>query len=178
MHDPDSVGWLATAWTQGKESHDDDWFHEDMQTLNPSLHMTSLLPIYQHHYKACGFYTMDDTTPIFEHSYSHAAVSAQTALIAAQYLWEHKNVPCVYALTTHPGHHARTRAYEGYCFFNNAALAVKGWLQRMTDSEKSNKVAVLDLDVHAGNGTQEIFYTSPILSISIHSDPLITPSPC
>lgn len=76
---------------------------------------------------------------------------------------------CIYALTTHPGHHAKTQAYEGYCFWNNAALAIHELLQEVQPSE----IAVLDLDVHAGNGTQEIFYHSSLLTISIHSDPLI-----
>ena len=59
----------------------------------------------------------------------------------------------------------RTRDLRGYCFLNNAAIAAN-WLSQ------EGKIAILDVDFHAGNGTQEIFYErSDVLTISLHADP-------
>jgi acetoin utilization deacetylase AcuC-like enzyme len=70
-----------------------------------------------------------------------------------------------FALCRPPGHHAGKDYAGGYCFINNASVAAN-WL-----SDKG-KVAVLDVDYHCGNGTQDIFYErSDVLTISIHADP-------
>ena len=70
-----------------------------------------------------------------------------------------------YALCRPPGHHAGRALYGGYCYLNNAALAAARLSQHQP-------VAVLDIDYHHGNGTQDIFYdTDRILFISIHADP-------
>jgi acetoin utilization deacetylase AcuC-like enzyme len=64
-----------------------------------------------------------------------------------------------------PGHHAGKDYAGGYCFINNASVAAH-WLS------SSGKVAVLDIDYHCGNGTQDIFYErADVLTISIHADP-------
>ncbi|GAQ90673.1 Histone deacetylase complex catalytic component HDA1 [Klebsormidium nitens] len=71
-----------------------------------------------------------------------------------------------YALVRPPGHHAQTDRADGYCFVNNAGVAVAQARQSGFD-----KIAVIDIDVHHGNGTQEGFYTSPdVLTISLHMD--------
>lgn len=73
-----------------------------------------------------------------------------------------------YAVTTHPGHHASSDSFGGYCYINHAAMAAR-YLQTEYDFAK---VAVLDVDYHAGNGTVSIFYCDPsVLTISIHCDP-------
>jgi acetoin utilization deacetylase AcuC-like enzyme len=64
-----------------------------------------------------------------------------------------------------PGHHAGREIAGGTCFFNNAAIAAQ-WLTQF------GKVVLLDVDYHAGNGTQAIFYArSDVLTISLHTDP-------
>ncbi|HZX90386.1 MAG TPA: histone deacetylase family protein, partial [Rudaea sp.] len=66
-----------------------------------------------------------------------------------------------------PGHHAGHSTYGGYCYLNNAALAA----QELRD-RGSARVAVLDVDYHHGNGTQEIFYArDDVLFVSIHGTP-------
>jgi acetoin utilization deacetylase AcuC-like enzyme len=66
-----------------------------------------------------------------------------------------------------PGHHAAHDLYGGYCFLNNAAIAA----QYLRDAGAA-RVAVLDVDFHHGNGTQDIFYArSDILYVSLHGDP-------
>jgi len=74
------------------------------------------------------------------------------------------------ALTTHPGHHASSNTCAGYCYLNSAA-----WVARTMREEwpgELPKVAVLDVDYHAGNGTVGIFWFDPdVLVCSIHADP-------
>ena len=66
-----------------------------------------------------------------------------------------------------PGHHAARDYYGGYCFLNNAAIAA----QRLRD-DGAARVAILDVDYHHGNGTQDIFYErADVLYASIHADP-------
>jgi len=72
----------------------------------------------------------------------------------------------VYGLCRPPGHHAQPDRAGGFCYLNNAALAAM-WLRKTRE-----KVAVLDIDVHHGNGTQQIFYRrDDVMTVSIHSDP-------
>ena len=73
-----------------------------------------------------------------------------------------------FALVRPPGHHAGKYSAGGFCIFNNIAIAAEHLLKRF----KLNKVLILDIDAHHGNGTQEFFYeTSKVLYISIHQDP-------
>jgi acetoin utilization deacetylase AcuC-like enzyme len=89
--------------------------------------------------------------------------SVNCALSAAQAVAEEARAS--FALCRPPGHHAGKSNCGGYCYFNNAAIAAN-WLCG------KGKVALLDIDYHAGNGTQEIFYERrDVLSISIHADP-------
>jgi len=72
-----------------------------------------------------------------------------------------------YALTRPPGHHAAADSYAGYCFLNNAAIAAQAW------SELGARVAILDVDYHHGNGTQQIFYDrNDVCFVSLHADPV------
>src|SRR5690606_16740289 len=73
-----------------------------------------------------------------------------------------------YALVRPPGHHAERRAFGGFCYFNSAAVAAH-YLSAQ------GRVAVLDIDYHHGNGTQDIFYArSDVLTVSIHGHPRFT----
>jgi acetoin utilization deacetylase AcuC-like enzyme len=71
-----------------------------------------------------------------------------------------------YALARPPGHHAAADSFAGYCYLNNVAIAAKAWTAR------GARVAVLDVDYHHGNGTQQIFYDrDDVLFVSLHADP-------
>lgn len=110
-----------------------------------------------------GYYTMDLSAPITAGTYPAAYASAQCALGAAQETA--KSGKNTFALCRPPGHHAGKANCGGYCYINNAAVAAN-WLA------SKGKVALLDVDYHAGNGTQDIFYERvDVLSISIHGDP-------
>ena len=75
--------------------------------------------------------------------------------------------PVAYGLCRPPGHHATTSLYGGYCFFNNAAIAAAHVV-----SATGGRVAVLDVDYHHGNGTQQIFYErDDVAFVSLHGDP-------
>ncbi len=71
-----------------------------------------------------------------------------------------------YALCRPSGHHARADRGTGFCYLNNSAIAAQRLRSRF------GKVAIIDVDVHHGDGTQQIFYNRPdVLTISIHGDP-------
>ena len=113
-----------------------------------------------------GYYAMAAETSISAGSWEAACASADVALTAAARIRVGERG--VFALCRPPGHHAARDLYGGYCFLNNAAIAA----QYLRD-HGSSRVAILDVDFHHGNGTQDIFYErSDVLYSSIHGDPL------
>jgi acetoin utilization deacetylase AcuC-like enzyme len=109
-------------------------------------------------------YQADGSCPIGEKTWEAAYWSAQSALGAADALiaGEHSS----YAVCRPPGHHARKDAAGGFCYLNNAAIAAEHLKSRF------GRVAILDTDMHHGQGIQEIFYDrSDVLYVSIHGDP-------
>jgi acetoin utilization deacetylase AcuC-like enzyme len=106
---------------------------------------------------------MDLSAPIVAGTWNAAYESAQIALSGASAMLHGEQ--SVFALCRPPGHHAGRSTCGGYCYINNAAVAAQ-WLAQ------KEKIALLDIDYHAGNGTQDIFYESDqVLTISIHADP-------
>ncbi|MFS8007715.1 putative histone deacetylase [Helianthus anomalus] len=96
-------------------------------------------------------------------SWNAALLAAGTTLSAMKYILDGHGKIC-YALVRPPGHHAQPTQADGYCFLNNAGLAV----QYALDSG-CKRVAVIDIDVHYGNGTAEGFYRSDkVLTVSLH----------
>lgn len=109
-------------------------------------------------------YLADGSCPVGEQTWRAAYWSAQSAVAGAKALLDGE--PNAYALCRPPGHHARTDAAGGFCYLNNAAIAAQFLLQGYS------RVAVLDTDMHHGQGIQEIFYTRrDVLYVSIHGDP-------
>ncbi|MCF2515908.1 histone deacetylase family protein [Sphingomonas sp. G124] len=113
-----------------------------------------------------GRYSFDAATPIAEGTWVASYWSAQTALTALAALLDGE-ASTSFALCRPPGHHAGRDYCGGYCYLNNAAIAA----QRAR--RQGRRVAILDLDYHHGNGTQDIFYDDPdIFFASIHADPV------
>ncbi len=113
-----------------------------------------------------GRFCFDTYTPILKHTYEVALDSASLAHEASQHLLLDPIEP-IYALCRPPGHHAEHAMSGGYCYFNNAAVAAQ-------NLSMHGKVAVLDVDFHHGNGTQNIFYErEDVLTVSIHADPKV-----
>ena len=112
-----------------------------------------------------GFHQTDTSCPISSGTWEAAYWSAQTAISAAHDVAA--NGQHVYALCRPPGHHAFADLAGGFCFLNNAAIAAE------TLRQQGLRPAILDVDVHHGNGTQGIFYhRSDVLTVSIHADPI------
>ncbi|MBV9167008.1 MAG: class II histone deacetylase [Solirubrobacterales bacterium] len=108
----------------------------------------------------------DGTTPFGRGGFEIAQLAAGGAVSAVEAVFSGE-VDNVYALVRPPGHHGLADRGMGFCVFNNAAIAIRH-LQRTTAIDR---IAVVDWDVHHGNGTQEIFYEDPrVLVISVHQD--------
>lgn len=159
VHDKDYLDFLASSWSEWLASEP-----RDPSTLLPATFAlrrspprpTSLLG-------RAGYYMMDLSACLVEGTYAAALVSAYCALSAAESVANGE--PSAFGLCRPPGHHAGKDYAGGYCFINNASAAAN-WL-----SAKGN-VALLDIDYHCGNGTQDIFYErADVLTISIHADP-------
>lgn len=112
-----------------------------------------------------GLYSMDNGTPMAEGTWAAAKAGADAAASAADRVA--RGARAAFCCTRPPGHHAGPDFMGGYCFLNNAAVAAQ-WLR----NQGVQRVALLDVDYHHGNGTQSIFYgRSDVLFVSIHGDP-------
>ncbi|MEQ8965077.1 MAG: histone deacetylase family protein [Azospirillaceae bacterium] len=112
-----------------------------------------------------GFHMADTACPMAEGTWEAATASANTAAHAASLVAS--GAPAAYALCRPPGHHAFADMAGGFCFLNNTAIAAQVLRDR-----GAARVAVLDVDLHHGNGTQGIFFARPdVLTVSIHADP-------
>jgi acetoin utilization deacetylase AcuC-like enzyme len=112
-----------------------------------------------------GYHMADTSCPISEHTFESSCWSAWTAVAAAESV--EAGVSSAYALCRPPGHHAFADVAGGFCFFNNSGIAA----QRLRKS--ADRVAILDVDLHHGNGTQGVFYRrADVLTVSIHADPV------
>ena len=112
-----------------------------------------------------GYHMADTSCPISAETWESACWSAWSAVDAADAVLQGERT--AYALCRPPGHHAFADVAGGFCFINNSAVAAQRLLS------KSNRVAILDVDLHHGNGTQGIFYArSDVLTVSIHADPV------
>ena len=113
-----------------------------------------------------GLYSMDNGSPLSAGTWAAAKAGADAAASAAALIGEGSRA--VFCCSRPPGHHAGADFMGGYCFLNNAAVAAQALRQGGAD-----RVAVLDVDYHHGNGTQSIFYDrADVLFVSLHGDPL------
>ena len=111
-----------------------------------------------------GRYAYDTCTPIAEGTWTSAYWNVQTALGALDAVLGGEGA--AFALCRPPGHHCGADYMGGYCYLNTAAIAAEAAIAA------GRRVAILDIDYHHGNGTQDIFYDrSDVLFVSIHADP-------
>jgi acetoin utilization deacetylase AcuC-like enzyme len=116
------------------------------------------------HAKA-GWYCYDTMTLVGPGTWQAARAAADCALTAVDVVVA--GASSAYALCRPPGHHVTAAAYGGSCYLNNAAIAA----QALRTSGRE-RVAVVDLDAHHGNGTESIFYSrDDVLYGSVHIDP-------
>lgn len=160
VHDADYVDFLRTAW--------DEWRAEGFEgdaiaTSFAVRRMTQRVP--NNIDGRIGYYSFAAETAITEGTWNAALASCAVAQDGARAILGGQS--SAFALCRPPGHHAARDLFGGYCFINNAAVAA-----RMFTSAGNDRVAVLDIDFHHGNGTQDIFYESDdVLFCSLHGQP-------
>ncbi len=166
VHDPAMLAYLEDAWrdwrTQGEDA--DEIFAD-----------TFALPAYREGMgpgreprtprARIGRWCFDTATPVVEGTYPAARAAVDVALTASELVLGGEGF--AYGLCRPPGHHAARALFGGYCFFNNAAIVAEDLVRRT-----GGRVAILDVDYHHGNGTQQIFYArEDVLYVSLHGDP-------
>ena len=110
-----------------------------------------------------GYYCIDTFTPLHRQAYDVARTATDAAYTAATALLQ--GYRAAYALVRPPGHHAERKVFGGFCYLNNSSVAAN-MLSRQ------GRVALLDVDYHHGNGSQDIFYErDDVLTVSIHGNP-------
>ena len=167
IHDSGYIQFLKTAWSIWKNTPDSGT--EIIPNVHPGRNMNaspnSIISL-------AGHYQADTACPIGEGTYEGIIASSDVAVSGAYAIMtDIKNgnsKSFAYSLCRPPGHHAFADQAGGFCFFNNAAIAAQVCLDN-----GAKRVAILDVDVHHGNGTQGIFYhRSDVFTISLHGDPL------
>ncbi len=112
-----------------------------------------------------GWWGLDTSNPLVAGTYGAACAAVDVALTAADLVLGGETA--AYGLCRPPGHHAARAMYGGYCFFNNAAIAAEAIVR-----QTGEPVAILDVDYHHGNGTQQIFWRrGDVPYVSLHADP-------
>jgi acetoin utilization deacetylase AcuC-like enzyme len=166
VHDPGLLRFLAEAWPQARreaiarpalipEGFGTRGYFQEMGTAREPKAISG----------RAGYWALDTSTPIVPGTYAAARAAVDVALTAADLVLDGEQA--AYGLCRPPGHHAARSMYGGYCFFNNAAIAAD-WLAKRS----GERVAILDVDFHHGNGTQQIFWRrDDVLYVSIHADP-------
>jgi acetoin utilization deacetylase AcuC-like enzyme len=163
VHDRRYLRFLETLWERWKRIPDAgetplaNVFALGRATLPPASYPDSVVG-------QCGWHLGDGSCPIAAETWTSARASAATAAHGAELVL--RGEALVYALCRPPGHHAAADMAAGFCYINNTALAA----EILTRAGK--RTAILDIDVHHGNGTEAIFYDrADVLTVSIHAHP-------
>jgi acetoin utilization deacetylase AcuC-like enzyme len=160
VHSPAYLRFLETAWEEWSALPDSG--PEMIANMHPVRHAATYPT---HIVGKLGWHTVDTACPIGPGTWAGACAATDVAVTAAQLVMDGEDA--VYALCRPPGHHAYRDQAGGFCFLNNSAIAAAQLRQ------KHERVAILDVDVHHGNGTQGIFYRRPdVFTVSIHADPV------
>jgi len=172
VHDSGLVRFLETAWPEferralGSDYLVADTYPSRALYEGMSAEVIARIPEPTAVEGRAGWWGLDTANPIVAGTYEAARWAVDVALTAVDLSLAGE--PAVYGLCRPPGHHAARSMAAGYCFFNNAAIAAQE-LVRQT----GEPVAILDLDFHHGNGTQQIFWRrGDVLYVSLHGDPL------
>lgn len=159
IHSPEYLTFLQTIYTR--------WQRIDGsgEEVIPNIHPANRTDSYpKSAVGQAGFHQADTACPIASGTWEAAYWSAQSAVTGADALLS--GARATYALSRPPGHHAFGDLAGGFCFLNNSAIAA----ERLRAG--GLRPAILDVDVHHGNGTQGIFYDrDDVLTVSIHADP-------
>jgi acetoin utilization deacetylase AcuC-like enzyme len=166
VHDKDYICFLKNAWAEWELMPNSG--KEIIPNIHPGRNM-SALP--QSVISLSGHYQADTACPIGHGTWEGIQTSSDVAVSGAMAIMQDtkNNIQnsFAYSLCRPPGHHAYSDQAGGFCFFNNSAIAAQ-----YCRDHGAKKVAILDIDVHHGNGTQGIFYDrSDVMTVSLHGDP-------
>ncbi|MFH2131732.1 MAG: histone deacetylase family protein [bacterium] len=154
VHDTDFVYYIRLVSTKLKEKRP---VYPDTFPLRRLVNRPKVLAT------QAGYYCIDTGTPLYRNAYIAARAAVDTVLTATDELLSGKRL--VYAVCRPPGHHAGINFFGGFCYFNNAAIAAQYLSQE-------SRVAILDIDFHHGNGTQDVFYErNDVMTVSVHGHP-------
>ena len=161
VHDKNYVSFLQTVWKRWQEAGNSC---DAIPNIWPSRSTrTDIIP--NNIEAQLGYYALAAETSISDGTWEAVNAAKDVALTATQLVINGEKA--AFALCRPPGHHASSDQFGGYCFLNNAAIAT----QFLRDSGV-DKVSILDVDFHHGNGTQQIFYSrKDVQTQSIHGDP-------
>ena len=172
VHDQGLVRFLEVAWSEMRAQgipraflSADTYPNRSMfEGMSPDA-VAGLVREPRHAGGRAGFWGLDSAAPLVAGTYSAARGAVDVALTAVDLVLGGERA--AYGLCRPPGHHAARSMYGGYCFFNNAAIAAEA-VTRAT----GERVAIIDVDYHHGNGTQQIFWRrGDVRYVSIHADP-------
>ena len=171
VHDPGLLRFLEEAWPEVERTRlDRDYLVADtyptiklFEGMSPEFVESRREP--EDIAGRVGWWGLDTSNPLVAGTYGAARAAVDVALTTMDLVLGGETM--AYGLCRPPGHHAARSLAGGYCFLNNAAIAAEA-IVRAT----GERVAVLDLDFHHGNGTQQIFWRrGDVLYASIHADP-------
>jgi acetoin utilization deacetylase AcuC-like enzyme len=172
VHDPGLVRFLEEAWPAVVEQGIDreflvaDTYPTRGMFQGMSDELVDTRPETQAVGGRAGWWGLDSSNPIVAGTYVAARWAVDVAMTTVDVVLGGETA--AYGLCRPPGHHAAYSMAGGYCFFNNAAIAADA-ITKAT----GERVAILDVDVHHGNGTQQIFWRrEDVLYVSLHADPL------
>lgn len=159
LHDNDYVKFLETCWGEWQAAGNEG---EAIAASWPARRMQQRCPIDID--GKLGYYALAAETSITEGTWTAARASANVAIEGAERIVQEN---AAFSLCRPPGHHAATDLFGGYSFLNNAGLAAQSMLDNGAE-----RIAILDVDFHHGNGTQDIFYNrDDVLFVSLHGRP-------
>ena len=162
IHDADYIELMSSVWEEWLAT---GYKGEAIPTCWPARRMSNKIPTFVE--GKLGYYSLATETSISPGTWEAALSSKDVALTGAKLIGSGAE-QIAFSLCRPPGHHAAVDMFGGYCFINNAAVAA----QSLRD-QGAKKVAVLDVDFHHGNGTQDIFYSrDDVFFASLHGDPM------
>ncbi|MCL5069303.1 MAG: histone deacetylase [Actinobacteria bacterium] len=170
---PENLGRLASiievlgSFKHGKNLKFESPFEADNEILE-LVHNPEYIKNIEKLSSQAGFHKIDPDTIVSENTFRSAKLASGGCLKGIDLLFSERD-HVFFALVRPPGHHAFSNHGSGFCIFNNISLAAKYAMEKYN----MKKIAIIDFDVHHGNGTQSIFYrSSEVFYISIHQYPL------